>query len=141
VQGTTIGSLSEAEYTCSTSPNTRGVWYTFSPLIDIFMTVTTSAANFQHEIVLLSGESCALVTCTAIQAGTFDSVAGSASITFIAKAGTKYYILVTGYLGSSDASKYEGDFTLTVEVSLRTVRRAETCLGRFRRNYKAQHPV
>jgi hypothetical protein len=116
VTGTTVGSLPDVADKCSTSTNNHGVWYTFSPLIDIFMTISTSAANFQHEIVLMSGDSCALALCTGIQAGTFHTLASSASITFIAKAGTKYYILVTGYLGNSDADT-EGDFTLNVEVS------------------------
>jgi hypothetical protein len=83
-------------------------------IVGFTIPVTTSAANFQHEIVLFSGSTCALARCNGTQAGTFGEVASSASITVPAVAGTRYFILVTGYLGTSDASKYEGMFAISV---------------------------
>jgi hypothetical protein len=117
--GTTVGSLSDAIDKCSMSFNNRGVWYTFAPSIDSFITVTTSAATFSHEIILFSGDSCDVAICNGIdQSSTYDYTVSSISFKYIAKAGTRYYVLVTGFDGpNKDAFVNEGTFTLNIEVS------------------------
>lgn len=51
------------------------------------------------------------------QAYSLGGTAAPATVTFIASAGTKYYILVTGHNFKNDAFEYVGTFTLNVVVS------------------------
>lgn len=117
IRGTTVGSFMDTPLDiCSTSTNTRGVWYAISPSYQRVITITTSVADFSHEIVIFSGDSCEAATCTGFQKQTYSS---AVSIKFVADMGIKYYVFVTGYYGSSDAFKEDGTFTLSVKVSIR----------------------
>jgi hypothetical protein len=111
--GTTFGTLPDDSVDiCSSSRNNRGVWYTVTPGFTRNITFATSVASFGHEIVVFSGNSCDTATCDgSMQVATLQS---RASITFVAEARTKYYILVTGYNRFSDAFDMVGTFSLKI---------------------------
>lgn len=110
--GSTFGALWDRPLDiCSSSTNNRGVWYAVTPSFARNITVATSVASFHHEIVLFSGDSCDTATCDGVQNATYSS---KASITFVAGARKKYFILVTGYNGIYDAFDQDGTFTLKI---------------------------
>lgn len=120
--GSTYGSLSDdALDICSTSTRNRGVWYSVTPSFTRNITVSTLVASFHHEIVVFSGDTCEEATCDGIQEATYSN---KASVTFVAEAGTKYFILVTGYNGIYDAFDQVGTFTLKIRGDGRPPTRA-----------------
>jgi hypothetical protein len=112
--GNSVGSLSDDSLGsfCSSSTHNRGVWYTVTSNFTRNITFATSAARFDHEIVVFFGDSCATAFCDGrLKVATNDT---GASITFVAEPGTQYFILVTGYNGSSDAFDQVGTFGVTI---------------------------
>ena len=106
--GNTIGALPEFEEpdVCSLNRLAGGdVWYKYTPTVNMNITVVTSAATFNHRIVVLTGESCS-PSCVD---STYNYNAG-ATITFPAVQSMQYFIVIAGYSILSDT----GTFTLTV---------------------------
>ena len=101
----TTGSFPDFESTtCSVSPSSRGVWYTFQADGEVNIQVTQ--ATFNTRLVALSGEDCSLQSCIDNNDGT----GNSAALTLTAVPGTVYYILVTGVSGFTNVGTFEIDF-------------------------------
>ena len=109
----TIGAFSDftVPLTCSVNDEVRGVWFKFTPLNDRIVTVKTSAGTFPHRIAIFTGATCGNIGCFRnIGSGSYITL----PITWDAKAGQQYYILVTG---SSDFS-HVGTFTIAITVCI-----------------------
>jgi hypothetical protein len=77
--------------TCGIAAAARGVWYSVTGR-DKIVTASVTASSFNSEIAVFSG-SCSLLSCIDSNDVNF---ALTSSLAFMAKAGSTYYILITG---------------------------------------------
>jgi len=99
VSGSTIDATPDGLAACGTSITAPGVWYSYAGDGSLVTASLCNAANFDSKISVFSG-SCGALTCV----GGNDDGSGCAltsEFSFVAEAGTDYFILVHGFLNQS----------------------------------------
>ncbi len=106
VTGNTSDATSDGAPFCSTSPGSKGVWYTFLGTGDE-INLSLCGSSYDTKINVYTG-SCGSFSCVT---GNDDFCGTRSEVTFASAPGTTYYILVSGFNASS------GSFTLDVSCT------------------------
>jgi hypothetical protein len=102
IPASTAGAFTDFELeTCGIPAASRGVWFSRTGS-DKITTATVTASSFNSKIAVFSG-SCAFLTCIGSNDGPF---VVTSSLTFMAKAGNTYHILLSGAKSFEDAGTY-----------------------------------
>ena len=106
--GTTVGYTVDTPPLCVYVPGSPGVWYTVTGN-DFMVTADVCISSFDTRMNVYTGADCNSLVCVGADDDNCDAPNGMGSkVTWCARAGVKYYILVYGY------STATGTFTLTI---------------------------
>jgi len=104
ITGSTVGATNDGQASCSSSPQNRDVWYSYTPAESGAVTVSGCGAAYTYFLSVHTG--CPGTTANELACDFYHCSGAWPSITFQAAAGQTYYFRVTGNAG------YEIDYTL-----------------------------
>jgi subtilisin-like proprotein convertase family protein len=129
VMGSNIGATNANQPTasCTTTPGSYGVWYTYTGTGEYVVLSTCNAANFDTKLNVYTGTCGAanLVCVTGNDNYTSACSANSSRLGFQSTLGTTYYVLVSGL------STATGNFSLTTTCFGATTLAIDSCSGTY----------
>ncbi|MDB6092488.1 MAG: repeat containing protein, partial [Verrucomicrobia bacterium] len=137
ISGTNVRATTEAGEPSPTGPGGRSVWWKWTPATTGRVAISTFGSDFDTRVTIATGGS---VSTAALGASNDDDVNGPAELssatTFVANAGTTYYIVVDGVqktMGRIALTLVLGQFTVPLQIyepySFRTYAGADGSVG------------